>query len=605
MEFIFTPEHVVINDLFTRDIKYNIPDYQRPYSWDCIGKSDKNNQINVMWDDIVNFYESKEKGEYFFGSMVLIETSNRQFQVIDGQQRLTSINILFAAIKGFVLYLLKNKKTIVDAENETIKQKLIIMLQNDIDKFNEIIYNTVDYGFEKDRKLKIEKFSGFDYDEILHLTLECKSKESANFSNASDEQIVIASRYFDNRDFFIQKLKERFIVNGKYDYLNRQELSKFFDFIKNQISVVRIKTPKFDIAYQIFEILNNRGLPLSNKDLLRNFIIKEFEKLKKDSPKFKNLKASDKWIYLDQNYTLDTDFIGRFVENRKASQQKYSAFNDLLALYKNYNDSIDNSKIENLYEDLKQDLNFYTMIVENLIENKEIKNKILFLINSGNERYILNLLIALFRAYDYDGNENIDLKEFINTFEIYVINILLNPISRFSNAPIYNSIEFLNKKDFKNAINEFKLENSEIKELKILLNGNIKDNFVAKLLLAKYLWYQEIITKDDVVEQFINFDKATLEHIIPQKPENNSNWITDFSDNFRNQFTYKLGNMTILTRSLNSKSKNLDFKIKKVEYLKTKLATTQNIAKLETINENYFENRQNEIVKSILDDLKI
>ena len=47
METLFTPQYKVINDLFGNDIKYVIPEYQRPYSWDCIGRSDKNNQVNV------------------------------------------------------------------------------------------------------------------------------------------------------------------------------------------------------------------------------------------------------------------------------------------------------------------------------------------------------------------------------------------------------------------------------------------------------------------------------------------------------------------------------------------------------------------------------
>ncbi len=605
MEFIFTPEHVVINDLFTRDIKYKIPEYQRPYSWDCLGKSDKNNQINTMWDDLINFYDAKEKGEYFFGSMVLIDKGNREFEVIDGQQRLTTINILIASIKAFVIYLLTNNKTIITADDDQIKQKLIMSLEKDIQRIDEILYNTVDYGLEQERKLKIEKFNGFDFDKILSLSLECKNVEDVNFTNASAKQINTALKYFNNRDYFVKKFKKRFIINNKFSSSNRMEMSKFFEFLKNQISVVRIKTPEFGIAYQIFEILNNRRLPLSNKDLMRNFIIKEFDNIKKNNPKYKNIKPSDKWTEIDQNFMLDTDFLSRFVENRKATQQKYSAFNDLQELYKTYTNEIDRTKIEKLYEHIKQDLTFYSMINEENIQNKEIRNKILFLINAENQRYILNLLIALFRAYNYDGKNNPELKLFINTFEIYIIYMLLNPLLRFSYTQIYASISFLNKNDIDNARKQFELQKTEIDELKKFINNEIRDNYTAKLLIAKYLWSKDAEINEDIIEQYLNFNLATLEHIIPLNPEKDSNWLTDFSLDFRTNFTYRLGNMTLLTKTINSKAKNYDFKFKKIEYLKTKLNTTHIIANLINIDELFIENRHKEIINVIFNNLNI
>jgi len=65
MKYLFTPEHIVVNDLFGDDMKYIIPGYQRRYEWDCLGKSERNNQINLMWNDLYDFFESKTDGEYF------------------------------------------------------------------------------------------------------------------------------------------------------------------------------------------------------------------------------------------------------------------------------------------------------------------------------------------------------------------------------------------------------------------------------------------------------------------------------------------------------------------------------------------------------------
>lgn len=122
MEFKFTPEYKVINDLFAREVRYVIPEYQRPYSWGCEGKSDKNNQVNNMWDDLYGYFVSEKKESYFLGSMVLIGNGDRVYQVVDGQQRLTTIVLLFAAIKCFMLEVAKE---ISGAELRRVAERMV------------------------------------------------------------------------------------------------------------------------------------------------------------------------------------------------------------------------------------------------------------------------------------------------------------------------------------------------------------------------------------------------------------------------------------------------------------------------------------------------
>jgi len=610
MEYIFTPEHIAIVDLFGDGIKYSIPEYQRPYSWDCIGKSDKNNQVNTMWDDLINYFrENPDKNEYFFGSMVLIENGNRNYEVIDGQQRLTTLNILFASVKCFLNQIKNSDSNIIQANSDKDKQSFSKFIENAINEIDKLLYNIDAWGLVPEKKLKIEKFNGFDYDNVLKMVLECKSKTDLGIINANDEQKQIALRYFNNRDFFTEKLFEEFCPQQKFAVDNAKQLDKFVGFLKYRLSLVRIKTPNFNCAYQIFEILNNRGLPLSNKDLLRNFIIKEFDRLKLTNKQYEDIYPSEKWNYLDQNYLLDTDFIGRWVESRKASQQKFSAFNDLLDMYSNkdklyYIDDISTPKILKIYTDIIFDLENYTAIRTNQITNLRLKSKIAFLLNAGNERYTINLLLSLFRALPIIENTENELINFVNEFEKYVIYVILNRSTKFSNAPIYRSISYLNNGNIESAKRIFS-ENTNIEELRNLIDGDIKDNSDAKLLICKYLLYQDSQIVDDVVNQTIIFDRTTLEHIIPQNPEKGTNWFTDFSDSFRKEYTYRLGNFTLLTKALNSSANNHDFIIKKKDYKKTKLAFTQNLVNLPLLNESYIENRHKEIINAIFQDLMI
>ena len=100
---MFTPTHRSLDQIFEPGATYLVPAYQRPYSWESLGKSDQNNQVNRMWDDLWGFFEeSPPDKEYFLGSMVIIARGLRTSEVIDGQQRLTTVSLLFAAMRCFL-----------------------------------------------------------------------------------------------------------------------------------------------------------------------------------------------------------------------------------------------------------------------------------------------------------------------------------------------------------------------------------------------------------------------------------------------------------------------------------------------------------------------
>ena len=244
-----------------------------------------------------------------------------------------------------------------------------------------------------------------------------------------------------------------------------------------------------------------------------------------------------------------------------------------------------------------------------MIIYKSLKNRLLVILNSGNTTYSLNLLLSVFRHCEFNENDTISqskVLDFIITYERYLLYLLLGPSKRFSSKPIYDAIKALNTNRFDDAKNEFKLEDSEIEDLKDLISKPIKDNTIAKLFIAKYFWIIDCETEDDVLDNVrLNFENSTLEHIIPQNPEDNTNWLTDFDDSFRKKMTYRLGNMTLLTKKKNSSAKNYGFDKKKLQYQKTKLPLTSSIANENVLTDNYFNNRHKEIVIKLLTDLNI
>lgn len=583
----FTPEQKVLNDLFGNDLSYEIPSYQRPYSWAAIGKSDKDNQVNVMWEDLITHFKNERENIYFMGSMVLIgEPSSRNFKVVDGQQRLTTLTLLFVAIRC-MLEKLKDED-IVESKRKELKD----FIKQVIDNTNSLLFNKKLLGaIEQEKKVKIQITKGYDYDKVLKMALECGNFDT---KDGNEEQKKVASRYFANRDYFVQKLEEQFLSEGMFTYEAANNLNDFIDFLKNKVTIVRILSTDFDLAYQIFEVLNNRGLPLSNKDLFRNFIISEMYQAEIEDPE-------QKWLQLD-NYEFNSEFISRYVESTNAKKQRYSAFNDIQDIYMNqFSKTLTESKIQVFYKDIEKTLEHYTNIELELFDNKAIKHRVAFLKNAGNSRYIVNLLIALFK----NTAEEVKIIQFLSELELYVIYLLLGPSKRFLPTPIFEAIAALNNNKFEVAISKIALQKAEKTDLKDLFDKQIKDNDWAKLMIARYVWAIDIDNPKDVISIDLDYKRATLEHIIPQTPDKNTNWLKDFTDDFKKNYTYKLGNMTLLTQRMNSKVKNYDFQRKKESYSKMKLETTRDISKLEKIDAAYIENRHKDIKEYLIKHFKL
>lgn len=587
---LFHPEHLSLNNLFSENMNYVIPSYQRPYSWESLGKSDRNNQINNMWDDFLKFYSdvnSKNK-EYFFGSIVVYKDEGIS-QVVDGQQRLTSLLLLFSAMKCF-LEKYKDKLEQKSADENSGFEKYI---SDALNTLNKLIFNEKGVSLRRVLKVKIERASGFSFDEILNKVIQCETKNNV-LQNINEKYKEIAERYFDNREYFFKKLEETFIEDGLFTFQKADEFDAFGEFLRTKISVVVINTINFETAYNIFEVLNNRGLPLSAKDLFRNFIISEFDRAKENEP-------DKKWNALEESYEVTSEFLGRFVESYTGSQVQKSAFNEIQDYY-NSMTVVGNTKIYDFYDLIDTNLNYYTMIVnEQNIEDKCIRNKVQFIKLLEHERYSINFLLTVFRFFKFDGTSNIQVLEFLTAYEKFRLYILLSPSKRFTSSPIYKSIRKLNENDTTVAIQEIQ-NATDNEELKQLINGSIYDNYNAKLLISKFL-FSEYCSKDDVVEHELNFKKSTLEHILPQNPDKETNWLNDFSKLFKEEWTYKLGNFTLLTHNMNSAAKNYDFARKQKEYEKTILHITKELSALSSIDENYIKDRQHKIISAIYKDL--
>jgi Protein of unknown function DUF262 len=238
----FTATHSSLEEVFGAEKSYVIPAYQRPYSWLSIGKTDQNDQVNRMWDDLWEFFSENDKDkEYFLGSMVVIQKEARTFDVVDGQQRLTTLALLFAAMRCFL-------------QQHCLGPQLADFRGQAVSTLERLLYNYSGVSLVRTLKVKILRESGYDYNIVLGRAVECTPT-----SGVTDERYAaIAERYFENRDYLRARLEEKFLTGGAFTIEDAQLFDRFFSFLNVRVAIVLISTTSFDTAFSTASDFSNR-----------------------------------------------------------------------------------------------------------------------------------------------------------------------------------------------------------------------------------------------------------------------------------------------------------------------------------------------------------
>ena len=226
-------------ELLQGNIKFVIPTYQRPYMWEA------KTQCEQLWSDIIDFLEAylnKENGEvnftddeYFLGSIVVFKNTNKEYEVIDGQQRLTTLTLLYRAL--------------YDHTKENNKRSAEI--------FGKCIWAFDEYNGEFDftkKKLQSEVSTQSD-----NKTLDQILSEQGCTEN-------VKSRYMENFNFFKNKIES--ISHTLFIPLCKMLIENN----KGRLKILFITCDEQENALRIFNTLNNRGLPLSDADIFKGII---------------------------------------------------------------------------------------------------------------------------------------------------------------------------------------------------------------------------------------------------------------------------------------------------------------------------------------------
>lgn len=231
-----TTEQKSVNELFgNRNADFLIPDYQRPYAWTV-------DECETLWEDIFAFafpnddceaFKSSDK--YFLGPIVTFKNEDDQSEVIDGQQRLTTVLLL---LRAFYDSFAKMKDPKARKMYETIEQ---------------CIWKTDEFGYPLKDQLKIdsEVASDDDKEEFLQILKEGEVNPSWK------------SSYAVNFRFFQKKIDQLLHDYSSYLYL-------YVARLLNNVILLPIEAESQDTALRIFSTLNDRGLPLSDADIFKS-----------------------------------------------------------------------------------------------------------------------------------------------------------------------------------------------------------------------------------------------------------------------------------------------------------------------------------------------
>jgi len=514
-----------IKDLLTdRSANFLIPDYQRPYAWGEV-------ECQTLWDDIFTFAfpdENKDafntNDEYFLGAIVTYKNDNKQSEVIDGQQRLTTILLLLRAFYDRFEHM---------ADKPSKDTRNII---------SQCIWQTDEFGNADMKHLKIDS----------EVATDDEKEEFLSILKTGIPSKKATSKYAKNYRFF-EKNIENFI--GRF----AAYLPYFPARILNNCILLPIEADSQDTALRIFSTLNDRGLPLADADIFKAQFYKFFQKLgTKDEfiDNWKELSSRAERIFDPVYGTPMDELFTKYMYYIRASEGNKSTTTEALRKFyehKNYSRLLNGDTIDVLLSLMDFWESIYDQNENRFSEEVLKKLFVLKYAPNGMWEYITSVYFLSYR--DNEGNLN-DAKfiEFLSKITSFIYAYALtNPGVNALRTPLYaEMVKIYNKQqcDF----SDFKFARDHIS--KVLDNYKFTNNRdVTRSLIT---WYAFTFEEQKRPMDATGFD---IEHIYAKERHNKENKLQN-PDNLE-----ELGNKILLEKSINIRAADYRFNDKKRYYI--------------------------------------
>jgi uncharacterized protein with ParB-like and HNH nuclease domain len=496
-----------------------IPEYQRSYVWET-------DNINDLLDDLWYAFENRSDSEYFLGSLVLRDLNNgsyKEFEVLDGQQRLTTLFMLLAVIRDT-----SSNQDLLNTYSDMLFQKKNVF--KGIPERVRILYKIRD-SVESFISDSILKKGGTKNATFLKDKLNEDNTSIKNMANA----IITMRKFFD--------VKEEI------------EVESFAQFLAMNVIFIYVSTDNREDAFRLFTILNNRGIPLTSADILKSINIGEIE--------YESKKYARAWEEIEGELGDEFD---RFLSFVRTILVKEKARVNLLEEFE-----------EKVYK--KGLLLKGTETIKYIQNYKEVYDNLILLKDSQLSNDFKNLITimqiglpsddwvpSLMYYYKKFGKE--DLTKFLKKLEYKFVG---DWILQFTSTQRIENMNKILKQIELNSTSSDLLEKDELfmvdkQALREILDKNLYGRRFARYILLKY----EYLESDNTVH-LADYKTISVEHILPQTPSPTSKWVEDFDTEQRQFWTHKLANLVLISKRKNSSLSNLDFERKREKYLQKRI----------------------------------
>ncbi|GHR75102.1 hypothetical protein VN1272_12680 [Helicobacter pylori] len=527
----------------TQTNQFVIPIYQRLYSW-------KKEQCEQLWDDIIKIGGNDKMNGHFIGSILYAgvdDTHSSPLLIIDGQQRLTTITLLFIALRN--------------RSSDEVKRK----------KMESYLINSGNDGDKKFRLILSES----DKDTLLSLIDKDRRKPS-------EPSLKIVENF---------KLFEEWIRK------NTDKLETIFKGLEKLMIVwIALKKEKDD-PQLIFESMNSKGIELTQTDLIRNYIIMETEIEKQEGFYNQYWRAMEENFKQSEKQSKREDLFNKFVRHYltikigKAPNEKrvYEAFKDY--------QQKERIEIEDLLKDLQKYCGYFCQIAFKKEADKDLNEALGFLVDLEMD-VIYPLLLELYSDYSDGVLSKQDFIPIIALTESYLCRRAVCGLGTNSLNKVFPSFtKKINKDQYLESI-EAHFLSLEKTTGKFPKDSEFKDSFITidfyKFKKNKY--FLERLENFDTKEP-VDTQKCNIEHIMPQTltPE----WQRDLGENFQaihEKYLHTIGNLTLT--GYNQEYSNKSFQEKQgmeKGFNQSPLRLNQSLRDLESFGEKEIEKRANDL----------
>ena len=555
--------HKKISEVFSRDYAFTIPAYQRPYAWETI-------QVEDLLTDIIEAMNPKSNAErfYFLGSIVLVKRHGiPDARVVDGQQRLTTLTILFSVIRDLTK----------DAVTQAKREEYVKQVANE------------DEGIQEALRLQLRQQDQAFFEKTI------QAQRATDNLPATEGQAGVKARIVQNAATVRRKLEE----------MGEEKRSGLLRFLLQNCYLVVVEVPTQTAARRIFTVLNARGMDLSATDILKADLL---ERAGEDQEEDLSQRWEDVEIALERTKFSDLFTHVRMIfEREKPRSALEDGFPEHVPTFREdpirfvgdvlepYADALILSQ-----NDKKLRVRFGSKTADlvrslNRLDNKDWLPPLLLCLRQSNESKRDNVSEIVFQL------ERL-------AYYLFMVRADVNArIARY--ADVLDALEPVEERRTHVGTRErstgLTLTQRETFDLFKALDGDV---YLATRVVKPIMLRLEQASTDGSA----NYDYPTIsvEHVCPQNLEEGSQWAEWFSNPEEHRtWLHSLGNLVLLNFRKNSSARNYEFEKKKTKYFASgdtsTFTLTNEVREFTTWKPSDIEGRRKVLLQRLASDWKL